>query len=62
MFTPWAMLGLSGDAEMRESEAKFAGRMLAYSPSAFLRARRPCSGRTGLLTPHFGPPTEPSKS
>jgi hypothetical protein len=47
---------------MRESEAKFAGRMLAYNPSDFLRARRPCSGRTGLSTPHFGPPTEPSES
>jgi hypothetical protein len=60
MLTPWAISGLRGDAETRESEAKFAGRIFAYNPSAFLRARRPCSGRTGLSTPHFGPPTEPS--
>ena len=62
MLTPWAILGLRGDAETRESEAKFAGRILAYNPSAFRRARRPCSGRTGLLTPHFGPPTEPGEN
>ncbi len=46
---------------MSESEAKFAGRMFAYNPRALRRASRPGSGRTLLLTPHFGPPMEPTR-
>lgn len=46
---------------MRLSEAKLAGRMLAYRPRAFRRASKPCSGRTLLLTPHFGPPIDPDR-
>jgi len=56
------MDSFSGELMMSESEAKFAGRMLAYNPRALRRASRPGSGRTLLLTPHFGPPMEPKRT
>lgn len=55
---PLAISGFNGECASNDSEAKFAGRMLAYRPSAFRSLRRPCSGRTGP-TPHLGPPTAP---
>lgn len=56
---PLAISGFNGECASNDSDAKFAGRMLAYNPSAFRSLRRPCSGRTGP-TPHFGPPTAPT--
>jgi len=58
--TPLAISSFNGLWVTRESEAKDAGRILAYNPSSFRRARIPCSGRTGP-TPHLGPPTEPNQ-
>lgn len=59
MSVPLAISGFNGECANRDSLAKFAGRMLAYRPSALRSLRRPCSGRTGP-TPHFGPPTAPA--
>lgn len=60
MSVPRAISSLSGLNLRRFSEMKLAGRMLAYSPSSFLRRRIPCSGRMAAK-PHFGPPTAPAR-
>lgn len=59
MSVPLAISGLSGEYCSSASDAKLAGRMLAYRSSAFRSRRIPCSGRTGP-TPHLGPPTAPT--
>lgn len=56
---PLATSSLSGVYASKLSEANEAGRMFAKRLSALRRARIPCSGRTGELGPHFGPPTDP---
>lgn len=58
MSKPSATSAFNGLCLSKLSDAKLAGRMLAYKPSSFRSFNKPCSGRTGP-TPHLGPPTEP---
>lgn len=53
-----ATSSLKGEYFNKASDIKFAGRIFAYKPNAFLNLKIPCSGLT-LPVPHLGPPTAP---